>query len=131
MKRVRQHGGVGHDARGLLRGSVVRVGIFLRDHKAPAHRKIAALVQLHTVGIKGQKFHAVGVERQGLTAQKQQIGFFSKRDARLAIERDRLVFAYGFQAGGDGVGVNRVGHQAFQAQQHGSVGAVALAGGAQ
>ncbi|MNC61839.1 hypothetical protein D3C75_1118080 [compost metagenome] len=55
---------------------------------------------------------------------------FDERDAVLAEQVQPAAVADGQQAGGDGVGVDDIGVFALEAQQHGLVAAVTLAGGA-
>ncbi|MNH10286.1 hypothetical protein D3C79_697600 [compost metagenome] len=122
FERVGQHRVVFDDA-------VMACGIFI-DHEAAAHRVVLAAADLQSGLVEGAKDHAVGVVGQRL-ADHRQVLFFDEVDFVLAEQAQAAAVADALQAGGDGFGVDGVRVLAFQAQQHGLVTAVALAGGAQ
>jgi hypothetical protein len=120
-------GRVGHDGRAV--GG--RIGLFLRHHKAAAYRKVAPLGQYLALRIEADKLHAIGVVGQGLAAQEGEVVLLAKGQRVRAGQQDLAHTAHVLEARLNRVGVYGVGHQAFQAQHHRLVGAVAFAGGAQ
>ena len=131
QKWIGQHGAVGHDTRRFAGGGVFGISVFLRHHKSATHRKIAPLLQQAPCCVQSHELHAIGVEGQGFAPQKQYIAFFCEGNRVAAVQLKDFFFADFFQPRIDGVRVYAVGHQAFQAQHHSGIGAVAFAGGAQ
>lgn len=120
LERVRQRGLVGHDA---VRGRIVLV-----DHEAAADGVVVAGGDDLVVGVIGGEAHAVGVVGQLLPLVHQQVALLVEGDRVRAAEQDALVLADALQRRRDEVRVDLVGVVAFQAHQHGLVGAVAAAG---
>ena len=124
-KRVFKPSRVNHQL-GLIDRSV---SLFLRDHKATTHRKVASLLDLLAVACKSQEARAIGMKRQGLIAQKQNITALFERHPLFTIEQQAGIFADLPDARINGVRVDAVGHQAAQTEHDGCVGAMPLAGG--
>ncbi|MNP07313.1 hypothetical protein D3C76_993340 [compost metagenome] len=113
----------------VLDDAVVAGGVLI-NHETTAHRVVFAAADLQAGVVEGAEDHAVGVVGQRL-ADHRQVLFFDEVDFVLAEQAQAAAVADALQAGGDGFGVDGVRVLAFQAQQHGLVTAVALAGGAQ
>jgi hypothetical protein len=121
----RQHAGVGGDQ---LLARAVR-GDLLADDEAAPHRVIHPLGQQRPRRVEGREAHAVGVQRQGLAAVEHHVAGLVQRDGMRAIEQHALALAQVVQQQRDQVDVHRVRLVPAQAEQHGGVAAVALAGG--
>ena len=106
-------------------------GGFVADHEPAAHRVVDAALHKGCGRVPGREAHAVGVQRQAFAAVQVQIGLFVEGDLVLATQVDAPRAAHAVQQVGDRVHVHTVGLVAGQAQQHGLVAAVALAGGAE
>ncbi|MNV32247.1 hypothetical protein D3C71_1235780 [compost metagenome] len=122
FEREGQGGGVFDDAVGAG-------GVFI-DHKTAADRVVLAAADLQARCVEGAENHAVGVIGQRF-ANHRQVFFLVERNAVFAEQVQASAATNVLQAGGDGFGVNGVRMLAFQAEQHGLVAAVALAGGAE
>ena len=123
-------GGKGVLQYGAVFDNAVGAGGLFIDHEAAADRVILARADLQTGGVEGAKNHAVGVKRQRL-ADHCQVLLFYKVDSFFAEQLEFAAAANRCQAGVDGIGVDAVRLFAFQAEQHGFVAAMALAGGAE
>src|SRR3546814_7440067 len=74
--------------------------------------------------IKGGEAHAVGVVGQLLALVHHHVALFVEGDRVPAAEQHALLAADALERGGDDVRVDQVRQLAFQAHQHGLVGAV-------
>ncbi len=127
VKRVGQDAGVGRDA--LVLAPIGRH--LFADHEAAAHRVILALAQQLPLAIEGGKSQSIGVEWQALALVEHQVLPRVEHHLVPLQHGQGLRLLHLGQPAGDGVHVHRVGFVAHQAQQHGLVRAVPLAGGPQ
>ncbi|MNN23218.1 hypothetical protein D3C81_1366080 [compost metagenome] len=119
--------GIGH---GVVGQGALGVEVRLVDHETAAHRIADALGQQLPVVVQGEQAHAVGMRRQAAVVEHQVAGRGEVDDV-LAVQRQAVLGEDGIhqRRQGCGVGVRRV--DAEQADQAGTVGGVALAGGAE
>ena len=100
-------------------------------HEAAAYRVVGAFGQAIAVGRKRFEDHAVGVVGQRLALVQDQVFALDKGHHVATQQADGLVGTDGSQHVVYRVGIDQVRVFTLQTQQHGSVGAVAFAGGAQ
>ena len=122
VKGVGQDGGVGRDD--FLLAAVSRH--FVADDKAAADRVIRPFDQQFARRVEGRKAHAVGVKRQALAAEEDQV-FRLVEGNRVFAQQLQFARANGVQEGWHLLHIDRVRLMARQAQKHRLVAAMALA----
>ena len=114
---------VGHDPIGA--------GCALVDHEPAADRVVHLARELAAVGAERGEPHAVGMERQGLAAKEFQVLAIAERDLVAPEECKGSAPTNPRERGIDALGVDALGRFAHETEDHGLVGTVAPAGGAE
>jgi hypothetical protein len=82
-------------------------------------------------GIAGRELDAVGMQRQGFAAIEDEVGLLVEGDVAAGEQVHAAGFANASQQRGHGFHIHGIRLMPGQAQQHGLVAAMSLAGGAQ
>ncbi len=113
---------------GNARAGIASFVLVAAYDEAASDRVVVVFAQNVAIGGQRSEAHAIRVPRQPLVVHEQQLHRLVETNRTLAQQVDPPAGADALHGGLDAVGIDCFGLSAFQADQHGAIGAVARSG---